>query len=171
MENASKALIMAASVLIGIMIISIGVALFTSFSEFGKSTVEKMEASKIAEWNNTYLKYYGTITTENKNGEITKEPILVIAHDIISVVNHAFENNLKYELQNMNKYDEKFYYVQVDIDKHQNVEKWDETQKNDFLKNNSLTQENETKYYTCTDIKISPVTKKVMYIKFETKKI
>lgn len=31
MENASKALIMAASVLLGLMIISVGVALFRSF--------------------------------------------------------------------------------------------------------------------------------------------
>ena len=170
MENASKALIMAASVLIGVMIISIGVALFTSFSKFGKSTTEKMEATKISEWNNTYLKYYGTITTEDEQGKVTKNPILVVAHDIISVVNHAAENNLNYELQNLTKYDENFYYVQVDIDKNLNVEKWSEMEKNNFLKSNSLTSNNETKYYTCTDVKISPITKKVMYIKFETKK-
>ena len=34
MENASKALIMAAEVLIGVIIISIGVALFTIFSNY-----------------------------------------------------------------------------------------------------------------------------------------
>ena len=58
MENASKALIIAASVLAGVMIISVGVALFSTFSEFGKSTAEKVESDKIAQWNNTYLKYY-----------------------------------------------------------------------------------------------------------------
>ena len=43
MENASKALIMAASVLLGLMIISVGVALFNTFSEFSRDTLDKVE--------------------------------------------------------------------------------------------------------------------------------
>ena len=58
MENASRALIMAASVLLGIMIISVGVALFNTFSEFSRDTLEKVDEKKITEWNNNYLKYY-----------------------------------------------------------------------------------------------------------------
>ena len=47
MENASRALIMAASVLLGIMIISVGVALFNTFSEFSRDTLEKVDEKKL----------------------------------------------------------------------------------------------------------------------------
>lgn len=64
MENASKAFIMAATMLLGLMIISVGVILFQSFSDLGKDTIQKVENYKISEWNNTYLKYYGTTEVE-----------------------------------------------------------------------------------------------------------
>ncbi len=64
MENASKAFIMAATMLLGLMIISVGVALFQSFSDLGRDTIQKVENYKISEWNNTYLKYYGTTEVE-----------------------------------------------------------------------------------------------------------
>lgn len=150
MENASKALIMAASILLGVMIISIGVALFTTFSNFSKSTLEKVEETKIADLNNNYLKY--------ENGNAT-------AHDIVSVANLARENNIKYEIQNQTRYDENTYYVQVKVDKIYNFEKLEEEEKNNFLKENSLNGE-ETKYYKCKEVKISNVTKRVMYIEF-----
>ena len=150
MENASKALIMAASILLGVMIISIGVALFTTFLNFSKSTLEKVEETKIADLNNNYLKY--------ENGNAT-------AHDIVSVANLARENNIKYEIQNQTRYDENTYYVQVKVDKIYNFEKLEEEEKNNFLKENSLNGE-ETKYYKCKEVKISNVTKRVMYIEF-----
>ena len=169
MENASKALIMAAEVLLGVMIISIGVALFTSFSEFGRSTFEKVEEAKIAEWNNNYLKYYGQIiVTENGKEEV--QPILVTAHEIVTLANHANQNNIKRELQDQSRYNENTYYVQVKVDEINNLEKQSEDSKNQFLKNNSLTATNEVKYYTCTNVKISTVTKRVMYIEFEERK-
>ena len=98
MENASRALIMAASVLVGVMIISVGVALFNSFSEFSRSTVQKVEDAKIAEWNNNYLKYYGSYTDDN--GKV--RPIQVTAHDIVSIANSAKQNNINYELDTLN---------------------------------------------------------------------
>ncbi|NLC88055.1 MAG: hypothetical protein GX682_04700 [Clostridiaceae bacterium] len=166
MENATKALIIAAGVLIGMMIISVGVALFTSFSDFSRSTQEKVDEAKISEWNNNYLKYYGTTTIE-KNGKEEIKPIQLTAHDVISVANHAKQNNINYELQNQNRFDEKTYYVQVQVGSKTNFEKVEEQEKNTFLKENSMTSENEIKYYICTDVKISNITKRVMYIKFE----
>lgn len=65
MENASKALIMAATGLLGLMIISVAVTLFNIFSDLGKDTIEKVENTRITEWNNTYLKYYGTTEIED----------------------------------------------------------------------------------------------------------
>jgi len=166
MENASKALIMAASVLLGIMIISVGVALFTSFSEFSRNTLEKVEESKISEWNNNYLKYYGNVTViENGREKIT--PILVTAHEIISVANHAKQNNINYELENQARYDENNYYVQVKVDGIYNFEKQTESEQNQFLKDNTLTVDNQVKYYTCTNVIISKITKRVIYIEFK----
>lgn len=156
MENASRALIMAASILLGVMIISVGVALFNSFSATGKSTIEKMEEKEINQWNNNYLKY--------ENSE------KITAHDIITVINHAQANNrLYFENEQPNKYAENMYYVQVDIDNIKNVEKWNEEKKNEFLKNNSLDDTDKyTKYFKCAenDVKISKITKRVIYIKF-----
>ena len=165
MENASKALIMAASILLGLMIISVGVALFNTFSEFSRDTLEKVEEKKLAEWNNNYLKYYGIMAVE-ENGKYISKPIEVTAHDIVSVANLAKQNNENYELENQSAYDENSYYVQVQVDKKNNFEKSTEQEKNIFLQENSLTEENETKYYKCTEVKISEVTKRVMYIKF-----
>lgn len=169
MENASKALIMAASVLLGIMIISVGVALFTSFSDFSKSTLAKIEDAKIAEWNNNYLKYYGEITVI-EDGTAKTEKIKVTAHDIITVANHARQNNEKYDLLNQKKADENTYYVQVDVENISNFQNKTQNEKNDFLKNNSLKNDDEVKYYFCSDYKISDVTKRVIYIKFEEQK-
>lgn len=169
MENASKALIMAAGVLLGIMIISIGVALFTSFSEFSRSTLAKVEDAKIAEWNNNYLKYYGEISYIEE-GKVVTEPIKVTAHEIVTVANHASQNNMNYNLQNQTKYDENTYYVQVKVGKIANFEKQTEESKNQFLKDNSLKNGNEVKYYTCTNVKVSDITKKVIYIEFQEQK-
>lgn len=170
MENASKALIMAATVLLGLMIISIGVTLFTTFSEFSRTTLEKVEDTKIAEWNNQFLKYYGQISTYNPDTDrYTTSDIKVTAHDIITVANLAKQNNINYELQNESGYNENMYYVQVKvIGAYNNLEKASEQQKNDFLKTKSLTANNEeTKYYKCSKVEVSKVTKKVMYIEFQ----
>ena len=165
MENASKALIMAATVLVGVMIISIGVALYNTFSDFSKDVTQKVEDNKIAEWNNNYLKYYGKITVE-KNGKEEVKPIPVTAHDIVTVANHAKQNNVNYELENQQRYDENTFYVQVQVEKIPNFEKLDELRKNKFLQDNSITEANEVKYYMCESYKISSVTKRVIYINF-----
>ena len=43
MENASKALIMAAEILIGVMIISVGVYLFNMFANYSSERYKKIE--------------------------------------------------------------------------------------------------------------------------------
>lgn len=163
MENASKALIMAASVLLGVMIISVGVALYNTFSSFSADTAKKMQEKQLSEWNNVYLKYQGS--TE------------VTAHDIISVINSAAQNNKNYFEDEANKTQyagkENYYYVQVSITGMNgitglnNAENWDEETKMKFLKENSLTDENGTKYFNCTNVEISSVTKRVYKITFK----
>lgn len=174
MENASKALIMAATVLLGVMIISVGVALFNTFSEFGRDTLQKVEDKRIAEWNNNFLKYYGYISTEEDKNPI---PIKVSAHDIVSVANLAKQNNENYELTKENSGNENTYYVQVIVKgKYQNFETESDTEKNKFLQENSLIESVDAngdktadpKYYKCSkEPVISKVTKRVISIEFE----
>lgn len=118
MENASKALIMAATVLLGLMIISVGVALFQSFSDLGRDTIEKVENYKISEWNNTYLKYYGTTEVKESEKVLKTVPIQVTAHDIVSLINHARQyntNNFGEDMAQWPGKDENYLYVEIEI--------------------------------------------------------
>lgn len=169
MENASKALMIAASVLLGIMIISVGTVLFQSFSDFSKDAVAKMEEKQITEWNNTYLKYYGSNTyyDKEKKKEITR-PIQVTAHDIVSVINSAKQNNINYfEDEWPQNPNENIYYLQVAIPGKKNAERMTEEEKIKFLQENALTETHETKYFRCKDVKVSSSTKRVYFIEFE----
>ena len=60
--------------------------------------------------------------------------------------------------------------MQIDTTNQRNIEKLSETGKNNFLKNNSLNSNSETKYYKCItkyeDI-INPNTRRVMHMEFE----
>ena len=166
MENASKALIMAASVLLGVMIISIGVALFNSFSNFGADTTAKIQEKQISEFNNNFLKYYGKITKTEGNKTII-ENIKVTAHDIVSIANLAKKNNEAYEIADKKKYDDTTYYIQVNF-KNTQLELKDENYYTDFLKKNLL-QDNQidNKYFMCSEVHISSITKRVTYIMFD----
>ena len=82
MENATKALLMAGGVLIGVLLISIAVYLFRVTASFSNQ-YEKTEATKeLAMYNNKFEKYEG-------RNDLT-------IHDIVSVNNLATEYKTKY---------------------------------------------------------------------------
>lgn len=83
MENASKALLMAAGVLIGIMILSLGVYIFTQFGGTSAQIYNNIEQNQINQFNTQFTSYE------------TKEYITI--YDIISMANLATQNNKKYE--------------------------------------------------------------------------
>ena len=85
MENASKALLMAASILIGVVILTLGVYLYTSFSESANNMKKQMEDNQIANFNNQFLLYEG------------KTDLTI--YDVYTVANLAIESNKKYELK------------------------------------------------------------------------
>ena len=172
MENASKALIMAASVLLGVMIMTVGVALFNSFSGFSTHITTQIEKKQIAEFNSNFYKYYGQVTTKNETtGQDEISAIKVTAHDIVSVANNAKQNNTNYELENQTVYSNTSNYIQVNLKGvSNNVEKYSENEYIIFLKDNSLTYStdkttSETKYYKCTDIRTNELGR-VVYIAF-----
>lgn len=82
MENASKALLMAASVLIGILILSLAVYLFTSFATTSAEINKKNAKEQIDQFNSQFSSYVG------KSG--------ITIHDVVSIANLATENNIYY---------------------------------------------------------------------------
>lgn len=82
MENASKALIMAAEVLIGVLIISAAVFIFNNMSTFSITINENLEANNVYEFNNKFEEYTDKET--------------ITPQDVISLMNLARDYNYKY---------------------------------------------------------------------------
>ena len=82
MENASKALLIAGGVLVGILILSLAVYLFNIFGEFAADTQSKIDANETAQFNAKFLQYAG-------RKDLTIQ-------DIITVKNYALEHNKQY---------------------------------------------------------------------------
>lgn len=92
MENASKALLIAGEVLIGILIMTVGVYFFKRLSAEGARIYIQMEYDKQSEFNQRFLKY----DTSNRNYEFnngSKEEAYLNIQDVVSVINIAKENN------------------------------------------------------------------------------
>lgn len=180
MENASKALIMAAGVLIGVIILGIAVYLFTMYGQYSKEAYDKMSDAQISQFNAQFLKYYGNVSSvyidENGKEKEKEGPILCTAHDILTVANLARQNNIQYDLLNESEAKDNTFYIRVDIGKRnteKNLEKWDEVIQINFLKENAteiVNGETKAKSYICKEVNISPITKRVNYILFQYQK-
>ena len=102
MENASKALLMAAGVLIGILILSLAVYLFATFGATSAEVHRQNDANRINEFNTQFTSYEG------------KQDITI--YDVITVANLATENNINYELKEIQFSSDGVatnYYIQV----------------------------------------------------------
>lgn len=158
MENAAKALQIAGAILIGIMILSVAVYLFTASGRLSDSIYSKIEENNIKKFNEQFLKYDGL-----KDCTV---------YDIISVANLAKNNNSKYMLSPSDANNKNTYYVRVlirgDIEFkiRDNLEK---AQENDYISLlNSAVNHSKTdfKRYKC-EVEISDVTKRVFRVSFE----
>ncbi|MBQ2917476.1 MAG: hypothetical protein IJE59_04885 [Clostridia bacterium] len=85
MENASKALLISGSILIAMLIISIGVYLFSNYSDLGNSHNQRMQATEIQKFNSNFTKFEG------------REDITV--QEIVSVVNFVKEYEEETEIK------------------------------------------------------------------------
>ena len=157
MENASKAIFLAAGMLIAIIIISIGVYLFAAFGGTSKNIQEQIDGRVLAEFNNNFEKYYGKKCT---------------IHDIISLVSFAKKNNQDLELTDTDINSP--YYVSIYIanlsgssynNKNLTLSNFNENNYIDLLNNYSvkyITNDEgktfgETQYFTCTGIQYSTI--------------
>lgn len=83
MENASKALLMAAGVLIGVMVMSLGVYLFSNFAGTSSQIHDNIEQNQIEQFNSQFTTYVGD---EN-----------VTIYEVVSMASLATQNNQNYE--------------------------------------------------------------------------
>ena len=88
MENASKALLMAAGVLIGLLVLSLMVYLFASFASTSAEMHQENKKIQIDQFNSQFVTYEG------------KESVNI--YDIVTVANLATENNQYYEYNKRN---------------------------------------------------------------------
>lgn len=170
MENASNALIIAGSVLIGILILSSGVLLITSFGQSSRDINQQISDSQIAAFNKEFTKYLN----QDK----------IKAHDIVSVSNLARQNN-----RNVQKFDQILvkgdspYYISVSVKKSASVT--DDAFETGGTGTNDTNENHEKKmiqfmkdfdiksgtiepyYFKCVEVKINSKTRMVERIKFE----
>lgn len=98
MENATKAMLIAAGVLIGVMIISLGVALFAELDTYVQSSQEQIRFNEQNSFNTKFTKYIRDDLT---------------IQDIITVANLANENNNSYNATETKRGDQGSLYVAV----------------------------------------------------------
>lgn len=118
MENASKALIMAAGVLIGIMILSLAVYLFAIFGTASAQLHGEIEQDRINQFNAQFTAYAG-----NQN---------VTIYDIITVVNLAKDNNETYSLTEATDTN---YYITINASLRNGIESNLEKRNSEYLQN------------------------------------
>ena len=105
MENASKALILAGEVLIGVLVVGLIVTVIATFGRFSNNMNAKIGQNKILNFNNHFTIYDGRID--------------ITAQEIASLLNYAKESNDSYELDAYGKTNDgkvSQYYVAVYID-------------------------------------------------------
>lgn len=172
MENASKALIMAAGVLLGVMIISFAVYLFSTFGSYSNDVYMQMEATRMEAFNSQFTKFYGTEQRENpydtNSDKYYNGPILCTVQDVVTIAKLARDSNAKYGVYeddtNYTSTNENDMYITVNLlsemKKGKNIENWTGNQFTDLIKNNTFVDGSTSniKYYYVTSIKYMNVT-------------
>ena len=181
MENASKALIMAAEILIGVMIISIAVYLFNVLGQYGADTTAEIQESQLQQFNNQFLKYYGNTSTKKADGKVVVEPIKCTMQEIVGLANLARKINESNGFTVTEQYSDNSYYIQIDLQigtkPYKNIEAKEQSELINLLKDEGnygvLIEEDDlgdkvakTKYFRALEPGISGVTKRVNYMKF-----
>lgn len=83
MENASKAMIIVAGALIGVMILSLGIILFDEMQAYVQTTNDKIDANA----QNAFNTQFTNFISENLK-----------IQDVITAANLAYENNIDYNM-------------------------------------------------------------------------
>lgn len=163
MENASKALLMAATILISVMLVSLATYLFATFGNYSKNINDNINQKTKQEFNAQFTKYE---TSE------TGEPCTV--YDIVTIINLAKNCNDQYEEYQIGRINDfrndsnSYIYVTI-IGENTINETTNTSNLNDFISRHNTT--NDGVYndkYNCT-VNISNQTGLVKSITFTPK--
>ena len=102
MENASKALLMGAGVLLAVLLMAIMVRLFNSAATVTQSYQSREVAAEIATFNANFTRFIGGV--KGNNNTVTQSYATI--YDIISVANFAWDYNKKMVPDPLNLEDE-----------------------------------------------------------------
>ena len=166
MENASKALLMAAGVLIGMMVLSLMVYLFISFGSTSQEIREEQAQKQLILFNTHFTYYVGNNNT---------------IYDVVTADNLEYKNNIYYELEHKGVATGKDNYISVYLENNNFQVKdrgWIERGYNDIRSKNyddiiraglaDLKADGTLAEYTC-EVKISTETQRVYWVKFVRK--
>lgn len=155
MEDSVKALIISAGLLIGLMIVSFGIILFSSLNKYSDNAQNRIDENTLQQFNQKFTKY---INCDDERDSVPSFELTI--HDVITVANTAYESNENYELTAPSNNN---YYVSVYISDTDIVKEIKNGNIEELLKNNS------TKKYKCTyrNVKINENTGRVYEIKFQ----
>ena len=129
MENASKALLIAGGVLITLMVVSLGVYLFTDFSTTASNINRQNADRQLTSFNTQYTVYVGRTN--------------ITGYELVSVINMAANNNSEYD--DVNNYEEA-YKVDVTVDGSSVVDKSLDQLEEDYIIDKQSTT------YKCTGV-------------------
>ncbi len=162
MENASKALIIAGEILIGILVLSLAAYIITQFGSFSRNLNDQISETEISSFNVNFTNYSGRTN--------------ISMQEIATIINYAQKNNETYEAEPGDD-----FYVDVMIGDvsilNENINQFLEQNKNTtyYSCNVNVTgisttnNENEIqarRTYTNSDIVYNENTRRVISIKF-----
>ena len=101
MENASKALLIGAGILVAMLILFIAVRMFSSASQVTEAYQSKEVRSEVATFNANFTRFIGAVV---KDDELTNQNYAKI-HDLVSVANFAWNYNNKMVMNPLNPED------------------------------------------------------------------
>ena len=127
MENASKALIMAGGVLVGVLVLSLMVYLFADFGSTSAQINAQNKQNQLAQFNSKFAIYEG------------KEGLTI--YDVITVAGYAKENNKYYEGNESNQI---IVYLQ-----NKQINDYTQEQYNQLIQTDRNTMTTELPQYTC----------------------
>lgn len=142
MENVSKALLIAGSILITIMLLTFFVYLSNNIKTVGQAKQDEKNQEELVKFNEQYEAY-------NKS--------LLYGAEVLTVINKAADNNNKYDVTLPTQ----MYYINVIVnDKDDNI-----------MTKAILEADNKTSIFTCLDMKYDDRTGKVNKIVFKQQEI
>ena len=140
MENASKALLMAAGVLIGVLILSLAVFLFMDFGATSNGIYSEVQSNQLTQYNAQYTVYSGRTD--------------ITVYEIVSVINLAKQNNQDYKDYSNFEND---YQVVVKVSGTDYTQKDSNEVQNLLESRNKVDNEGNLEYtFSCDDISYHP---------------